>query len=79
MPAPPPSQSVASTSDVGGSAYLAAKVDGLECMVLVDSGANRSIIPQQIWSTITKGGSELIEYDREVSAANGGNMRIRGQ
>lgn len=77
MPAPSSSLTVASTGDAGGSAYLAAKVGGLECVVLVDSGANQSIIPLQIWSTISQGDSELTEYNREVSAANGGDMRIK--
>ena len=78
-PMPAPSlPTVAYSCGAGGSAYLAAKIGGLESMVLIDSGACLSVIPKQIWLTATNGGSELNVYAGEVAAANGGGMGVMG-
>lgn len=69
---------VASASNHGGSGYIAAKVGGVDSLLLVDSGATLSVIPKEVWLTITKGGSELAGHQGDVSAANGGGMGILG-
>lgn len=46
--------------------------------VLVDTGATQSIIPKQIWLSITKEVSPLQEYVGDARAANGGAMQILG-
>lgn len=46
-------------------------VGGVDFLVLVDSGADRSVIRKKLWMTITKGGCELTEYSGNESAANG--------
>lgn len=58
--------------------HVAAKVGGVESLVLVDSGADRSIIPKSLWLTLTHGGCGLLDYQGNVSAANGGGMHILG-
>ena len=70
---------VASASNHGGSGYIAAKVGGLDFILLVDSGATLSVIPKGVWLAITKGGSELVGHQGDVSAANGGGMGILGK
>ncbi len=47
----------ASASNHGGSGYIAAKVGGVASLFFVDNGATLSVIPQQVWIAITKGGS----------------------
>lgn len=61
-----------------GSGYLAAKIGGSSCHVLVDTGATRSIVPKQAWLSFTKGGSDLQKYVGDARAANGGVMQILG-
>uniref|UniRef100_A0A668B003 Peptidase A2 domain-containing protein n=1 Tax=Myripristis murdjan TaxID=586833 RepID=A0A668B003_9TELE len=79
MPAPLPAVSTRALEKAeGGSGYLAAKIGGSSCHVLVDTGASHSIIPKQVWLSITKGGSDLQEYIGDARAANGGAMQILG-
>lgn len=47
-----------------GSAYIAAKVGGLDSLLLVDSGATLSVISKQVWLTIMKGGVMVISTYR---------------
>lgn len=47
--------------------------------MLVDTGAQVSIIPKQKWLQITGGGGELTEYQGVASAANGGDMCVVGR
>lgn len=63
---------MASTSSYGGSGYIAAKIGASDSLLLVDSGATLSVIPKQLWLDLTKGGSELVGHQGDVSAANGG-------
>lgn len=72
-------KAVALATGYGGSGYVAAKVGGSSLLLLVDSGAALSVIPKQVWMTITKGGSELEKYQGDVSAANGGVVAILGR
>lgn len=73
MPAPLSSVSVGVPEKAEtGSGYLAAKIGGSSCHVLVDTGATRSIVPKQTWLLFTKGGSELQKYVGDARAANGG-------
>lgn len=58
--------------------HVRAKIGGFESMVLVDSGADRSIMPKHLWETITKGCDNFMKYTGSVSAANGGGMKIIG-
>uniref|UniRef100_A0A668AJ95 Peptidase A2 domain-containing protein n=1 Tax=Myripristis murdjan TaxID=586833 RepID=A0A668AJ95_9TELE len=79
MPAPLPAVSTRALEKAeGGSGYLAAKIGGSSCHVLVDTRASHSIIPKQVWLSITKGGSDLQEYIGDARAANGGAMQILG-
>ena len=78
MPAPDPMSTVAPVSPNGGSGYLKAKIGGLDCYVLVDTGASRSIIPKQLWLSVTNGGSDLVNYIGRATAANGGGMHVLG-
>lgn len=80
LPAPESiEKTVASASKHGGSGYIAEKVGGVDSHLLVDSGATLSIIPKQVWLVITKGGSELVGHESDVSAVNGGGMGILGK
>lgn len=55
LPAPSlVTQTVASTNKKGS--HVTAKVGGMDYLVLVDSGADRSVIPKTVWMAITKGG-----------------------
>lgn len=74
-----PFRTVASASVNDGSAYVATKIGGLESLLLVDSGAALSVIPKQVWLSITNGGSELMGHEGNVSAANGGAMGVMGK
>lgn len=76
--APPSASIVAPDNLKGGSGYLRAKIGGFDCHVLVDTGASRSVIPKQLWLSVTKGGCDLIDYDGRATAANGGGMQILG-
>ena len=78
MLAPPSASLEAPGSPKGGSGYLKAKIGGFDCHVLVDTGASRSIIPKQMWLTITEGGCELSEFTGSAMAANGAGMTIMG-
>lgn len=78
MSAPLPSLSMAPDGLKGGSGYLKAKIGGFECHVLVDTGASCSVIPKQLWLTITKGGCNLENYMGRATAANGGGMHVVG-
>lgn len=79
MPAPSSSVSTRALEEAtGGSGYLAAKIGGSSRHVLVDTGATRSVIPKQIWLSITKGGSDLQKYVGDARAANGGAMEVLG-
>uniref|UniRef100_A0A8C2G0P5 Peptidase A2 domain-containing protein n=1 Tax=Cyprinus carpio TaxID=7962 RepID=A0A8C2G0P5_CYPCA len=69
----------ASASNQGGSGYIGAKIGASDSLLLVDSGATLSVIPKQRWLEITKGGTELSGHHGDVSAANGGLMRILGK
>ena len=78
MPAPPCTSAVASDNSKGGSGYLKAKIGGLDCYVLVDTGATCSIIPKQLWLSATEGGCDLRDYLGNATAANGGGMHVVG-
>lgn len=76
-PPPAPLETLTVACSRKGS-HVAAKVGGVESLVLVDSGADRSIIPKSLWLTLTNGGCGLVDYQGNVSAANGGGMHILG-
>lgn len=78
MSAPPSLSTVAPDSLKGGSGYRKAKVGGFDCHVLVDTGASCSVIPKQLWLSVTKGKCELGNYAGKATAANGGGMHIVG-
>lgn len=78
MPAPPCNSAVALDNSKGGSGYLKAKIGGLDCYILVDTGATRSIIPKRLWLSATEGGCDLGDYLGNATAANGGGMHILG-
>lgn len=72
--APPSASIVAPDNLKGGSGYLRAKIGGFDCHVLVNTGASRSVIPKQLWLSVTKGGCD----DGRATAANGGECRFWG-
>lgn len=76
LPVPEYTGTSATASTHGGSGYIAAKVGGLDSLLLVDSGATLSVIPKWVWLAITKGGSELVG---DISAANGRGIEILGK
>ena len=79
MSTPLPLPGLASRSQRGSGLYLQAKIGGSDSCVLVDTGAEVSIIPKAIWLSLTKGGGELEEYLGETLAANGGPMCVVGR
>ena len=70
---------MASHNQNGPDMYLRAKIGGSECHVLVDTGANASIIPKSVWLSVTNGDGKLMEYTGDASAANGGPMCVVGR
>lgn len=80
MPAPlSRSVGMASHSQNGSEMYLRAKIGGSEFRVLIDTGANASIIPKSLWLNLTNGGGDLLEYLGDAAAANGGPMCVVGR
>ncbi|XP_010786554.1 retroviral-like aspartic protease 1 [Notothenia coriiceps] len=75
---PPASSTEVPDSRKGGSGYLKAKIGGFDCHVLVNTGASCSIIPKQLWLSVTKGGCDLGNYAGRATAASGGGMHIVG-
>ena len=78
MPAPHYS-GMASSDLKGPGVYLRAKVGGLPTYVVIDTGAQVSIISKQTWLQVTNGGAELMEFPGEALAANGGGMDVIGR
>lgn len=66
-------------NQTGSGMYLQAKIGGFDSRVLIDTGADVSIIPKSIWLSFTNGGRELKEYFGAASAANGGPMCVVGR
>lgn len=69
----------ASCGGQGVGVFLPAKVEGVNCNLLVDTGAQVSVVAKEFWLQATGGGSELLPYTGTVSAANGGRMSIIGK
>uniref|UniRef100_A0A672T9I1 Peptidase A2 domain-containing protein n=1 Tax=Sinocyclocheilus grahami TaxID=75366 RepID=A0A672T9I1_SINGR len=59
--------------------FLTSKVGGCETHLLIDTGAQISIVPKQFWLNVTNGGSSLDGYQGRVAVANGGEMSILGR
>uniref|UniRef100_A0A8C1L401 Peptidase A2 domain-containing protein n=1 Tax=Cyprinus carpio TaxID=7962 RepID=A0A8C1L401_CYPCA len=59
--------------------YMFGKVGGVETRLLVDTGAQVSIVPKQFWLEATGGVGELVEYNGSLSVANGEKMEAVGQ
>ena len=81
MPAPLQDNFFQLASSVQGNPgiYLAAKLGGCDVKLLLDTGAQVSIIPKQRWLTITNGGAYLEHHEGVVRVANGGRMPILGR
>lgn len=81
MPAPMQDNFFQLASSVQGNPgiYIAAKLGGCDVKLLVDTGAQVSIIPKQRWLTITNGGAPLEHHEGVVRVANGGSMLILGR
>ncbi|XP_039509629.1 uncharacterized protein LOC120464304 [Pimephales promelas] len=81
MPAPMQDNFFQLASSVQGNSgiYLAAKLGGCDVKLLIDTGAQVSIIPKQRWLTITNGGAHLERHEGVVRVANGGRMLILGR
>lgn len=80
----PPSYSAglqisASRGSQGVGVFLPAKVGGVDCSLLVDTGAQVSVVAKEFWQRATGGKSTLEPYTGTVSAANGGPMSIMGK
>lgn len=59
--------------------YLKVKVGGVECNLLVDTGAQVFIVSQNFWREATGGGAELLDYEGRVAVADGSQMEILGR
>lgn len=57
---------------------MLAKVAGVETRILLDTGAQVSVVPKQFWLSATNGGSALMDYHGKVAVADGGEMEIMG-
>uniref|UniRef100_A0A8C1LF44 Peptidase A2 domain-containing protein n=2 Tax=Cyprinus carpio TaxID=7962 RepID=A0A8C1LF44_CYPCA len=80
MPAPTAaSDKLASVSTTGAGVFLTGKIGGCETRLLIDTGAQVSIVPKQFWLNVTNGGSSLDGYQGRVAVANGGEMSILGR
>lgn len=80
MPAPMlTTGKLASVSAKGAGVFVTGKVGGCETRLLIDTGAQVSIVPKQFWLNVTKGGSSLDGYQGKVAVANGGEMSILGR
>uniref|UniRef100_A0A672NLL4 Peptidase A2 domain-containing protein n=1 Tax=Sinocyclocheilus grahami TaxID=75366 RepID=A0A672NLL4_SINGR len=66
-------------STTGAGVFLTGKVGGCETRLLIDTGAQISIVPKQFWLNVTNGGSSLDGYQGRVAVANGGEMSILGR
>lgn len=80
MPAPTVvPDKLASVSATGAGDFLTGKIGGCETRLLIDTGAQVSIVPKQFWLNVTNGGSCLDGYQGRVAVANGGEMTILGR
>ncbi len=60
MPAPTSvSDKLVSVSTTGAGVFLTGKVGGCETRLLIDTGAQVSIVPKHFWLNVTNGGSSL--------------------
>lgn len=59
--------------------YMFGKVGGVETRLLVDTGAQVSIVPKQFWLEATGGVGDLVEYNGSLSVANGEKMEVVGR
>lgn len=55
------------------------KLGGVETRLLVDTGAQVSIVPKPFWLEATGGGGDLVEYRGRLKVANGDQMEVIGQ
>uniref|UniRef100_A0A3B1IVL0 Peptidase A2 domain-containing protein n=1 Tax=Astyanax mexicanus TaxID=7994 RepID=A0A3B1IVL0_ASTMX len=63
----------------GLGVYISAKVGGNDEHLLIDTGAQVSIVSKKTWLDITEGRSDLQSYEGRVAVANGGEMEILGK
>uniref|UniRef100_A0A8C1QK84 Peptidase A2 domain-containing protein n=1 Tax=Cyprinus carpio TaxID=7962 RepID=A0A8C1QK84_CYPCA len=68
-----------SASEQGVGVFLSARVGGKVCDLLLDTGAQVSVVSKEFWQKATNGGSELVPYLGKVSVADGGQMNIVGK
>lgn len=68
-----------SCSEQGVGVFLSARVGGKVCDLLLDTGAQVSVVSKEFWQKATNGGSELVPYLGKVSVADGGQMNIVGK
>lgn len=55
------------------------KLGGVETRLLVDTGAQVSIVPKPFWLEAAGGGGDLVEYRGRLKIANGDQMEVIGQ
>lgn len=84
MPAPLPDyttglQISVSRSEQGVGVFISAQVGGVDCVLLIDTGAQVSVVSKQFWLKVTNGGSALMPYAGTVSVADGGQINIVGK
>lgn len=51
----------------------------MQTRLLIDTGAQVSIVPKQFWVEATGGGSDLTQYNGSLSVANGDKMEVVGR
>uniref|UniRef100_A0A3B3R2G6 Peptidase A2 domain-containing protein n=1 Tax=Paramormyrops kingsleyae TaxID=1676925 RepID=A0A3B3R2G6_9TELE len=63
----------------GQGLYIGAQVGGIEAYLLVDTGAQVSVVPRSFWESVTGGRQELVPYVGAVAVANGAELKILGK
>uniref|UniRef100_A0A3B3SS97 Peptidase A2 domain-containing protein n=1 Tax=Paramormyrops kingsleyae TaxID=1676925 RepID=A0A3B3SS97_9TELE len=63
----------------GQGLYIGAQVGGIEAYLLVDTGAQVSVVPRSFWESATGGRQGLVPYVGAVAVANGAELKILGK
>lgn len=59
--------------------YLVGKVGGMHTCLLIDTGAQVSVVPKQLWVEVTGGGTDSMQYNGSMLVTNGDKIEVMGR